>query len=261
MRLGLGKNISFVLFFIAEKITSILATASRFVIIDTVLVNRSSNPITVSVNQSAIPFFFSSCHGVEGNFSVDNRGHEHPYRFSNQTLDLFRWGANQLRALFQSVVDWSHLSANCVLQTVGEYANHSFVCNNNQTNLAVFYAPSYPYRQGLISFINGNSSVVLCETGTNGFMVAGYQPHLIALSRAQSSVAESSSFNPLWLIPILSGSAFLLLLVYKGVRRNVRASVSPYCHRLGEDRGALLAAARADADQIPVSTYGSVNGI
>ena len=255
------KNLSLFLFTVSDKITSAFGVSSKFSIIDHVIVNRSSEVITIQYNQTLIPYTLSKCHTIHGSFSVDDRGHDHPTPF-NTSLDLFSWGIHGLSSVFQSVLDKSILSARCLLTVVGEFAKHTLFCNTTNANLSVFYNSPYPYRTDPIGFFNNNASVVLCKAGENGFLVAGYQPDWSPLTPSIPIVpieTHSTGFNPLWAIPLVAGSALLLVMLIPRARKAMTASIADcYCRWRGEKRISLL---ELSATNTKSEGYGSAQSI
>lgn len=246
---------SYALFLISvtDTIREAFGTLSKFAIVDNVFVNRSANPIRVSYNQTALPIALSGCHVIRGNFSVDSRGHDHP-NVPSTSLDFFKWTSNQLTSVFRAGINWSYMTTACVLQMVGQYANQSFLCNNSGTNLAVFYSSSFPYRKSLISFINGNGSAVICETGTNGFFVAGYEADLLPPQPTPPFMPTSDvmGFNPLWAIPLAGVGTLLLIFLIPKTRQKIVSVFSDCCSgvsSLWEERRGLLEMTKAPGYQ------------
>ncbi len=239
----------FVLSLISKQITSVLSAVSEeFAVVGDFFVNRTG--MTLSYNYTQLPFVFSQCHEVLGNFSMDYRGHDHA-GVAPQVLDFFTWGVDQLNVIFQTAVDWPRMTTQCFLDTVGEYANHSFACNSTNFGRAVFYHP-YPHRLGLVGFSNANASLVVCESPTNGFIVAGYQPDWLSLVPAEINnnstnstapfsdlVTEVSTWDPALWAAVAVGSVITLLLILNAKAIGTSA-VNTYRRLRGEERIGLF---------------------
>lgn len=209
--------------FMLHEAIRVFAQISEFTVLDNVATYDRNGTTYVSYNSSEYDLGLSDCVNLDTSFIVNSLGQAESASTSmlNNATDIFTWTQTTLTAIFSTPIDSSMLSKYCAVITTGKYANQSLTCNSSETGLAVYFKSGFPYRTNTVGFSFQNALVTECLSEFNGFIVAGYYspspsppPH--------SGETHNDSFNLLLLIPIVSGSLFLLGLFLYGMKNKTK---------------------------------------